>query len=78
MIKSKHISACFFVELVYLDSIFYDINSEVDSYVPHTKNSASRISNESTSNNTISKNGGKVNKINQEKSRIIKVGLTTF
>ena len=37
MIKSKHLGACFFVELIYINSMFYDINSEVDSYLPHTK-----------------------------------------
>ena len=48
--------------------IFYDINLEVDSYLPHTNNSASDI-NESTSMNSIPENSEKSNSFDKKTSK---------
>ena len=50
--------------------IFYDINLEVDSYLPHTNNSASDI-NESTSMNSIPENTEKSNSFDKKLQKIL-------
>ena len=50
--------------------IFYDINLEVDSYLPHTNDSASDI-NESTSTNSIHENSEKSNSFSEKSLEII-------